>query len=221
MGEFRVLVVCDHLQWRENLLAAFAENAVFEVAGGVAAAELVEAAVRLRPDVVIWKLDEGNPVASVAELHSMCPSVLSVLLVDDPRRLDIFKLLRAGVRGCLPLRLLPRQVVQAVELIVKAGLVCLPRLGPEFFAQDHRGGEGFSLRHLTRREYEVLSLLAKSYTNQEIARALYVSESTVKTHLHSLFRKLGVRNRTEAFMAAVRLGLLEPEEIGGNQAVNP
>lgn len=211
MGTFKVLVACDPVQWRETLVAAFSENGFFDVVGGVPTGEMLEAATVFRPDVVAWKLEEGNdPAARVVELNGRCPSALPVLLVEDPRRLNFLELLKAGVRGCLPLRLLPRQLVQAVELIVQAGLVCLPRPSPELLNSEPNEGGNFPPYQLTRRECEVLSLLGQNYSNQEIACALCLSESTVKTHLHNIFRKLGVRNRTEAFMVATRLRLPKP-----------
>ncbi|TDA67756.1 MAG: response regulator transcription factor [Clostridia bacterium] len=213
MRMFKVLVACDPVQWRETLVAAFSENGFFDVVGGVASGEMLEATTALRPDVVAWKLEEegDDPAAQVVELCGRCPSVLPVLLVEDPRRLNFLGLLRAGVRGCLPLRLLPRQVAQAVEHIVQAGLVCLPRPGPESLDGERSEGGCFPPYQLTRREYEVLSLLGQNCSNQEIASNLCLAESTVKTHLHNIFRKLGAQNRTEAILAASRLRLPKPD----------
>jgi len=213
MSEFRVLLCGKSPRWRENLAAAFAENAVFEVAGSVASQDLVESAARLFPDVVLWKLEEENPLPVITELQLQCPFALPVLLVNDPKKLDLLELVRAGVKGCLPLRLRPRQMVDTVELIVKAGMLCLPRPGPEFFSRDRKGNGRITLNTLTGREREILSCLGKNLSNKEIARTLFLSEPTIKTHLRSIFRKLGVRNRTEALLAALRLGFLKQEEF--------
>jgi DNA-binding NarL/FixJ family response regulator len=213
MGEFRLLIGSQSPQWGESLAAVFAENLLFEVAGSVTSAELVEAAARLHPDIVLWKIEGEDPVPLVTELRTRCPFVLPVVLVDNPQKLDLLVLLRAGVRGCLPLRLLPRQIVHAVELIAKAGLVCLPRLSAGFVSRAALQTESPGSGSLTGREREVLSLLGQNLSNQEIGRALFLSESTVKTHLRSIFRKLGVRNRTEALVAALRLGVLERKDF--------
>ncbi|MEW6447754.1 MAG: response regulator transcription factor [Bacillota bacterium] len=217
MGEFRVLLSSRSPQWSNSLAAAFLENSVFDVVGTVLSPELTEKAGELHPDIVLWKIEDEDPVPVLNELRLKCPFILPVILVDDPKRLELIELLRAGVRGCLPLRLLPRQIVQAVELIVKAGMLCLPRLGAEFFYQGRKENERVILDSLTGREREVLFLLGKNLSNQEIGRTLYLSESTVKTHLRSIFRKLGVRNRAEALVAALRLGVLEQKDvISGN-----
>lgn len=180
-------------------------NIVFEVVGSVDSSELLEAAARVYPEVVLWKLNNEGPVPVIRELILKCPFTLPVLLVHDPKQFDLLELLRVGVRGCMPLRLLPRQIIHSLELIVTTGMVCLPRLGPEFFRKPKNGDETTVLDCLTRREREVLSLLGKNLSNQEIAQNLFLSESTVKTHLRSIFRKLGVRNRTEALTLTLSL----------------
>ncbi|MEW6572122.1 MAG: response regulator transcription factor [Bacillota bacterium] len=217
MGEFRVLLGGKSPQWSDSLAAAFSESAVFEVAGTVLSSDLVDTAGYLHPDIVLWKIEDEDPVPVLNELQLKCPFILPVILVDDPNKFELLELLRAGVRGCLPLRLLPRQIVQAVELIVKAGMICLPRLGAEFFSRNRKGDpETVILDSLTGREREVLLLLGKNLSNQEIGNALYLSESTVKTHLRSIFRKLGVRNRVEALVVAHRLGILKRDVIYEN-----
>lgn len=209
MREFTILLGGQSPEWRESLVAAFAANGSFEVIGHVANADLLPAAGRLHPDIVLWNVAGEDPVTTVGELKRRCPFVFPVVLVDNPQKLDLLALLRAGTWGCLPLRLLPRQIVHAVELIVKAGMLCLPRLGPEFFSLAERGRSPVDADLLTGREREVLSLLGQNLSNQEIGRRLFMSESTVKTHLRSIFRKLGARNRTEAVVAALRVGLLQ------------
>ncbi|MEW6769860.1 MAG: response regulator transcription factor [Bacillota bacterium] len=212
MGEFRLLIGSQSYEWRESLAAAFAESPLFEVGDTVTSAELIETARRLHPDIVLWKIEDEDPVPLITELQLKYPFTLPVVLVDNPQKLDLIALLQAGVRGCLPLRLLPRQIVHAVELIGKAGMLCLPRLGPEFFSHSRKKSEPTDVHSLTKRELEILSLLGENLSNQEIGRELFLSESTVKTHLRSVFRKLGVRNRTEALVAAARAGLLKQKE---------
>ena len=213
MSEFRLLIGSQPPQWGESLAAAFAENILFEVAGSVTLPELIEAAVRFHPDVVLWKMEDEDPVPLATELQRKCPVGLPVVLVDNPQKLDLAVLLRAGVRGCLPIRLLPRQIVHAVELIAKAGMLCLPRLGQGFAISPEPQSSTPGSGNPTGREREVLSLLGQNLSNQEIGRALFLSESTVKTHLRSIFRKLGARNRTEVLIAALRLGVLERKDF--------
>ena len=108
------------------------------------------------------------------------------------------------MRGCLPARLFPMQIIRIVELVVEGGIVCIPRIGPNFFCTDSNARTGPKLNLLTGREREVLSKLEKSYSNQEIAASLCISESTVKTHLRNIFKKLEVHNRTEALVTIMQ-----------------
>ncbi|MEW6183459.1 MAG: response regulator transcription factor [Bacillota bacterium] len=211
MSEFRVLLSGRSPHWRESLAAALKNNGFFEVIRAVSVTELVETASLLYPDVVVWKLEDENPFSIISELHVKCPFTLPVLLVEDPKDYDLFSLLRVGVRGCLPVRLLPRQLILALELIVKAGVLCIPRLWPDFFVnREERFTADFS--PLTGREREVLSLLKNNLSNQEIARKLVLSESTVKTHIKNVFQKLGVKNRSEARALAFSLRLADESE---------
>lgn len=206
MGEFRVLICGNNPGWCKSLAAAFAENIAFDVGGSVKSEDMIATSARIYPDVVLWKLEYDDAVPVLKELRLKCPLVVPVVLVKDLKKVNPLALIRAGACGCLPIRLLPRQVVQAVEFIVKTGILCLPRPGPDFFEHQQNGKRPAALDSLTGREQEVLSLLGKNFSNQEIARALFISESTVKTHLRSIFRKLGVRNRSEASVQAFRLG---------------
>lgn len=205
MGEYRVVICGGSPSWRAGLAAAFAGNGVFDVAESVDSPEMLDAAERIYPEVVLWKPEEEDAAPLLHELKQRCPFTLPVLMVRDPARVDLMGLLRAGVRGCIPLRLLPRQIIQALELIVMAGMLCLPRLGPEFFEGSQNAAGNALLKTLTKREHEVLSLLCRNLSNQEIAQTLFLSESTIKTHLRSIFRKLGVKNRSEALALTLSL----------------
>lgn len=102
----------------------------------------------------------------------------------------MIELIHLGLHGCLPLRLLPKQIVRAVELILDAGVLCLPRFGPEYHNKINSQDNYSLLGSLTKREQEVFTLLRKGQTNSEIASALYISESTVGSqHFFGQFAK--------------------------------
>lgn len=198
MSVYRILISGNPAEWCDCLVAAFKRNKSFEVVGCVPFPELVGTAGTLYPDVVLWKVNDGNPIKELCELKDKSPFSLTVTMVRDPGEYDLLELVKAGVKGCLPLRLLPMQIVNAVELIVAAGMLCLPRLSPGFNHCSNSARRYSLLDTLTEREREVLKLLDKDLSNKDIAAALYLSESTVKSHLRSIFRKLGVRKRRDA-----------------------
>lgn len=198
LTNYKILICGESIQWRENLIMAFKGRGYGEVIGDEDSIRLITAAGLLYPDVTLWKPDGEILYDTLCELTERCPLTLPIVIVDNPNQYDLFELLRIGVRGCLPARLLPAQIASAVDLIVMGGLICLPRM---------QGGLGYTkipvfnrelYNHLTLREIQVLSLVSKQASNQDIADELFLSISTVKTHLRNIFRKLEVRNRSEA-----------------------
>ncbi len=198
MSQFKILLCGDSPVYSNSLKMAFEENHLFKVIDNVPYEDLIESATRLQPEVVVLKIYNEEALSMVSNLTSACPTLLPIVIIKDPSRFDITYLLDIGVRGFLPSRLLPRQVVNAVELVVVAGLLCLPRINPGEFNNGTHQGSLQTSNPLTSREREILGLLGKSLGNKEIADTLCLSESTVKTHLRNTYRKLGVRNRSEA-----------------------
>lgn len=209
MKNYRLVISGISQHWRQMLEVAFLEDSIFEIAGSVSSHDLINSAVSSCPEAVIWKPDEEyGMLGTIAELKSKCPFTVPVIIVADPRGIDFVKLVKVGTRGCLPLRLLPRQIVAIVELIMLAGVLCLPRLDPEDFDRPLQNGEEPFLNSLTDREREIIPLLQQNLLNREIAQNLFISETTVKTHMRSIFRKLGVRNRNEAIALFYSQGLV-------------
>lgn len=215
MSQFRVVLCSDMPLYAQGLSAAFEENYIFKVVAQVNYEELTDTAVSLQPDVAIIKLRNMNALDLLLELKHYCPSLLQVAIVDDPGQFDVMEMVNSGVRGCLPARLLPRQVVNSVELIVVAGLLCLPRINPRGSLNGNGARDKTieTAETLTSREREVLNLLGRSYSNQEIAESLCLSESTIKTHLRNVFRKLRVRNRSEAIALLYGSEIIKYEQM--------
>ncbi len=195
--KYRILVCGESLHWRENLIVAFKNFDYGEVIGDEDSAHLITAASLFYPDVVLWKPNQARIDEVISALLERCPSTLPIIILDNPNEYDILDLLRVGIRGCLPARLFPSQIVSAVNLIVTGGLTCLPRLSWEM-PGEITGLNQEVYRHLTLREIEILSLVGRQASNQEIADELFLSLSTVKTHLRNIFRKLEVKSRSEA-----------------------
>lgn len=197
MTQYRVLISGNSDLWCHSLMLAFEENFAFEVVASVKVEEIIERCLSTQPDVLLLKLDDLSLLNEIMVLKDHCPFTLPVMMLEDPNTLDVSKLLHNGVRGCLPTRLFPRQIVNAVELIAAAGIICIPRMGNG----SHSHGNYFDnevINRLTIREREILLLLCKSLSNQEMASSLCISEATVKTHLRNIFKKLEVRNRSQA-----------------------
>ena len=109
--KYRIAIVSNSAEWCECLTAAF---------------ELIEAGVSLYPDVILWKVN-GDPKPVISEAKAKSPLTRLVIVLRDPGEYNMTELIHLGLHGCLPMRLLPKQLVSAVELIMDAGVLSLPR----------------------------------------------------------------------------------------------
>lgn len=200
MTKYRILLGGES-PWCHSLAQLFFQESDFDVVGQVHLDQLPGNARMIQPDLLLLQLSGAN-LDFLEEVRVQCPFTISILVVDNPNRYNMMELLQNGVRGLLPARLFPMQIIRSVELMAEGGIVCMPCLEPNAFAQDSGHRCDSKMNALTGREKEVLNLLEKSYSNQEIAESLCISESTVKTHLRNIFRKLDVRNRTQATVTA-------------------
>ena len=203
----RVLVVDDHPVVRQGL-RTFLDlqddlTVVGEAADGAAAVAPADA---LRPEVVL--LDLRMPGADgVAALHGLRESgnaakVLIITSFAEPAA--VLPAMRAGAAGYVYKDVDPPALAAAIRA-VHAGHVLLH---PDVARLLAEGREHRAEVHLTAREREVLAALARGRANREIARHLGVSEKTVKTHVSAVLSKLGVQDRTQAALYAVRHGIV-------------
>ncbi|HBQ87765.1 MAG TPA: hypothetical protein DER33_04845 [Syntrophomonas sp.] len=200
MQKFKVMLTGSDYYWMHGISVALEESPHFEVIENLDPHLILEHTCQFLPDVMIWRT-ENEEEEGIAELIKECPQVILVLVVNNPNRFNITKLMRMGISGCLPTRLLPRQIVTAVELIVITGIFCFPRLNKNQIKENVKVDQIAMPESLTPREREILTLLCRNQSNQEIAAAMCLAESTVKTHLHNIFRKMGIKKRGEAIAA--------------------
>jgi DNA-binding NarL/FixJ family response regulator len=223
----KVLIADDHPVVRQGLRSLLDVQDDIEVAGEAAdGAETVEQAQRLAPDVILLdlKLPGLDGVAVLRELHSRGVSARALVLTSVMGSEPVAPAMQAGAAGYLYKDVDPVALVRAIRSVHDGNLVLAPDAAgalshagtsqPGGGHQGQRGQQGNGDREyargvaaLTGREQQVLGLLARGRSNREIARSLGVSEKTVKTHVSSVLTKLGVQDRTQAAVYAVRHGL--------------
>lgn len=207
--QITVLLVDDHQLIREGLRRAFGRTADVEVVGEAATvAEAVDALHRLNPDVLVTdvKLPDGDGIALAEKARKSSPALGVVVLTMYAGDDKLFAALDAGASAFVGKDAPAEEVVAAAR-----HAAANPRA---FTARDladamQRRMNAPAGPKLSPREREVLELLVDGLAISQIARRLYISESTAKTHVANIYEKLGAGNRAQAVMAAVRLGLVE------------
>lgn len=222
----KVLIADDHAMVREGLRTALAELVSDVQVEEAADAEQVIAQLQAGGDWGLILLDLRMPGAQgftlVSTVCNLLPDVPVVVLSANDEGDTMRRALDCGVCGYIP-KATPREVMLQALRLVLAGGVYVPRSALSYDAPTDRGAipipswqPGLSGRwpsgHLTDRQHQVLELLGQGLQNKQIARHLTLSEHTVKIHVTAILDALGVSNRTQAVVAARKLGLAGANE---------
>ncbi|WP_283138635.1 response regulator [Rhizohabitans arisaemae] len=202
----RLVIVDDHPVVRDGLRGMFVEQADLEVVGEAEDGERgLAVAVRERPDVVLTDLRmPGGGAAFIGLLAQRVPSARVLVLTTYDGDEDVLPALTAGAVGYL-LKDSPREeVFRAVRAAAVGETVLSPAVAARVLNRVRRPAPA----ELSEREKTVLALVARGSTNKEAAAALFISETTVKTHLAHIYAKLGVSDRASAVATAYSRGLL-------------
>ena len=208
-----ILLVDDHTLFREGLESLLSRRDINVLAAVGSGAEGLRLATELEPDVVL--LDMRMPVMDGIEVlrqlrKSGFTNPVAMLTTSSDER-DLVESLRSGAQGYLLKDMEPDQLVVALRDIVAGKTVVAPDLA-QVLARVVQGDsivaeEESPFAKLTPRENEILALLAEGQSNKVIARNLGISDGTVKLHVKSILRKLGIHSRVEAAVIAVEQGL--------------
>lgn len=207
----RVLLVDDHPVVRQGLRALLSTHEGIEVVGEADDGEAaVAAADRLSPDVVLMDvvmpgLDGVEALRRIGERRPQTRVVMLTSYADERRAMEAVD---AGASGFLLKDASPRDVAAAIRAAHRGEAVLHSAVAAKLLAERRRPPAAHA--DLTARELDVLRLIARGLQNKQIAAELHVSEKTVKTHVSAILRKLGVTDRTQAAMYAVRERLAEP-----------
>jgi NarL family two-component system response regulator LiaR len=207
-----VLIVDDHEVVRQGLRAFLELQQGIAVAGEAAdGAQAVAVAERERPDVVLMDLvmPGMDGVTAMRALRERTPAprviVLTSFLDDD----KLMPALRAGAAGYLLKNARAQEIARAVRAAHAGEVLVDPAVAARLV--ERLAADDDPLERLTPRERQVLELIGRGFPNKAIARELEVSEKTVKTHVGHVLAKLGVTDRTQAAVIAVRAGLVGPQ----------
>lgn len=205
--KIRVLIADDHPVVRQGLRVLLSLEDDIEIVGEVGdGAEAVGLVTALAPDVILLDLKlpvlDGLAVLAGLRDRGLASRALVLTSVADPASVTVA--MRAGAAGFLYKDVDPDALVRAVRSVHDGNTVLAPEAAGSLVRSRARPGAVGGLDALTAREREVLAQVAEGRSNREIARLLHMSEKTVKTHVSSVLAKLGVADRTQAALYAVR-----------------
>lgn len=203
----RVAVVDDHTIVRNGLVALLGAHADLEIVGAVGDGEAAVAlCVEQRPDVVLMDLSMPGVggIEATRRIAAEAPSVQVVVLTSFMDRERIVEALSAGAIGYLLKDAEPEELIRGIHTAARGESPLDPRAARTMLGAQHAPDP---LDVLTDREREVLVLVAEGLPNKQIGRRLEISEKTVKAHLTSIFRGIGVTDRMQAGLWARRHGL--------------
>jgi two-component system, NarL family, response regulator DegU len=200
----RVILADDHRMLREGLRRSLEEHGLEVLAEASDGAEAVRLAQELSPDVVLMDLSMPvlDGIAATRLVRQRAPETQVVILTMHSDDESVARAIRAGAAGYLVKDCSTAEVVDTIEKVASGEVVLSPELAASMLEES--AGQPV----ISEREEEVLQLIADGLSPTEVAGRLYISVKTVKNHLTSIYQKLDSRDRTQAVVRAVRMGII-------------
>jgi len=212
----RVLVADDQELIRTGFrMILDAQNGIEVVGEAIDGSDAIRQFDRLHPDVVVMdvRMPHTDGIEAARRITAADPAARVLILTTFDLDEYVYDALRAGASGFLLKDRPSEELVAAVRVVATGEALLAPSVTRrliEEFAKRSPVSSDASLRELTDRERDVLVLMAKGMSNAEIARSLFVAETTVKTHVGRVLHKLGLRDRAQAVVLAYESGLVHP-----------
>jgi DNA-binding NarL/FixJ family response regulator len=209
----RLMLADDHRMLREGLRRSMTD-AGFDVVGEARdGVEAVALAGKLAPDVILMDvtMPNCNGVEACRQVKTAGGSSRIVMLTMHADQEVLANAIRAGATGYLTKDCSTREIAEAVRMAAEGDTVLSPALARSMLAEVRKLDQPRTAeedRVVTKREEEVLQLIADGCSTPEVAEKLYISQKTVKNHLASIYQKLDARDRTQAVLQAVRMGIV-------------
>ena len=211
MEIIRLVMADDHLVVRDGLRGMLESQPDFAVVGEASnGAEAVSLVNDLLPEVVLMdlRMPVMDGVSAIREIKTEQPEVQILVLTTYDSDADILPAIEAGATGYLLKDTSREELYAAIRATARGESVLAPGVAAKLIGRMRAPAE----EQLTRRELEVLQLVAEGDSNKEIASRLHISQATVKSHLIHIFGKLGVSDRTAAVTVALKRGILRLDQ---------
>lgn len=211
----RLMLADDHRMLREGLSRSMSEHG-FDVVGEARdGVEAVNMAYSLTPDVVLMdvSMPEMDGVEACRQVRMAVPGTKVVMLTMHADQDVLANAIRAGACGYLVKDCSTEEIADAVRMASNGDTALSPQLAASMLDEVRKLDQAPTRedRVVTKREEEVLQLIADGCSTSEVAEQMYISQKTVKNHLASIYQKLDARDRTQAVLQAVRMGIVSLE----------
>ena len=208
----RLMLADDHRMLREGLRRSMIDQG-FDVVGEARDGdEAIRLAEELHPEVILMDvtMPEVDGVEATRQIRASMPDIKIVMLTMHADQEVLTSAIRAGASGYLVKDCSTEEIASAVRMAVSGETALPPQLAASMLDEVRRldRPNADEERIVTRREEEVLQLIADGCSTPEVAEKLFISQKTVKNHLASIYQKLDARDRTQAVLQAVRMGIV-------------
>jgi DNA-binding NarL/FixJ family response regulator len=215
----RILLVDDHPMVRKGIRLMLADYPDFEIIGEAESSdEAMQKVGSLRPDMVLMDINLGNTekdgIFTTRQIASAHPGTQVIILSMVENEVEIRNAIEAGAVGYLLKDVEGAELARALSTVREGGSAMSPQVSRivlrEFTGMLTRGTQTNEAREaLSEKEHEVLTLLCQGKSNRDIGGCLFITEKTVKSHITSILRKLGVKDRTQAVIKAIQQKMVE------------
>jgi len=213
----RIVLIDDNVNHLRGVKDLIEIEGAFDVVSAAASANVgISMVKKYRPDVVLMDINmpEKDGLQAIQEIDKLGLGVKIIALSGYDDSDLIFRAMKLGAKGYILKTMASTQLIRAIEEVLSGKIFLPPTLSArffEYFQKSHKmegsvSGEENLLSNLTNREEEVLELLTEGENYKSVASKLFISETTVKTHVNSIFQKLQVNDRTQAVLYALKNG---------------
>ncbi|MEZ5218146.1 MAG: response regulator transcription factor [Ilumatobacteraceae bacterium] len=206
----RLMLVDDHTMLREGLRRTLEAEGFVIIGEANDGHEALLMALERKPDVILMdvSMPDVDGIEATRAIMQADARQRIVMLTMHMDRDVIDRAIKAGAVGYLTKDCSVAEIAEAIRMAANGDMALSPKLA-ELMLSEARKTEGNEERLITRREEEVLQLIADGLSTPEVAQRLYISQKTVKNHLASIYEKLNARDRTQAVLVAVRMGIVK------------
>lgn len=208
----RLMLADDHRMLREGLRRSMTDQGFDVVGEACDGDEAIRLAEELRPEVILMDvtMPEVDGVEATRQIHQIIPEIRIVMLTMHADQEVLAAAIRAGASGYLVKDCSTDEIASAVRMAASGETALSPQLAASMLDEVRKLDQPANEedRIITKREEEVLQLIANGCSTPEVAEQLFISQKTVKNHLASIYQKLDARDRTQAVLQAVRMGIV-------------